>query len=199
MQPEEGRHVLQYAARPASPPAPPPRRTTGTTQPPTLCARARAEDTNKCKNFLQLTQKDPEKCGSSNNFVKRCRASCHAQHPTRNYCAPTNTALQEELSEMTAYFDDLIALKGVPGEKGEQGETPPPPRPDRNLPDAPRSARRAALPAPRRISSGARQLLTSPHRPPARSAPPRPRRDRAGGRDGAEGRAGPAGRDGAAR
>ena len=57
MQPEEGRHVLQYAARPASPPAPPPRPPTGTTPPPTLCARARAETLDKCKNFLQLIQK----------------------------------------------------------------------------------------------------------------------------------------------
>ena len=87
MQPEEGRHVLQYAARPASPPAPPPRPPTGTTPPPTLCARARAEDTDKCKNFLQLIQKNPEKCSSSRNFAKRCRASCDAKYPEMNYCA----------------------------------------------------------------------------------------------------------------
>ena len=90
MQPEEGRHVLQYAARPASPPTPPPRPPTGTTPPPTLCARARAEDTDKCKNFLQLIQKNPEKCSSSKNFAKRCRASCHEKYPEMNYCAPTN-------------------------------------------------------------------------------------------------------------
>ena len=74
----------------STPRAPPPRPPTGTTPPPTLCARARAEDTNKCKNFLQLTTKDPEKCSSSKNFAKRCRASCHAQYPTMNYCAPTD-------------------------------------------------------------------------------------------------------------
>jgi hypothetical protein len=90
VQPEEGRHVLQYAARPASPPAPPPRPPTGTTPPPTLCARARAEDTDKCKNFSQLIQKNPEKCSSSKNFAKRCRASCHVEYPEENYCVSTN-------------------------------------------------------------------------------------------------------------
>ena len=74
----------------STPRAPPPRPPTGTTPPPTLCARARAEDTDKCKNFLQLIQKNPEKCSSSKNFAKRCRASCHVEYPEENYCVSTN-------------------------------------------------------------------------------------------------------------
>ena len=105
MQPEEGRHVLQYAARPASPPAPPPRPPTGTTPPPTLCARARAEDTDKCKNFLQLIDKNPEKCSSSKNFAKRCRASCHAHNPTMNYCAQGSFAALDTMNYCAAAED----------------------------------------------------------------------------------------------
>ena len=97
MQPEEGRHVLQYAARPASPP-------------PTLCARARAEDTDKCKNFSQLIQKKPEKCSSSKNFAKRCRASCHAKYPTMNYCVEAEEALftQKQLDAAVAAAKEAV-------------------------------------------------------------------------------------------
>ena len=37
-----------------------------------------------------MIEKNPEKCSSSKNFAKRCRASCHKQYPTMNYCAPTD-------------------------------------------------------------------------------------------------------------
>ena len=125
MQPEEGRHVLQYAARPASPPAPPPRPPTGTTPPPTLCARARAEDTDKCKNFSQLIQKNPEKCSSSKNFAKRCRASCHEKYPEMNYCVEAEECAVR-CHQLFGAGDDICNLsdcQGCPpclgeGEKG---------------------------------------------------------------------------------
>ena len=85
VQPEEGRHVLQYAARPASPPAPPPRPPTGTTPPPTLCARARAADTDKC----ELLAVDPEGPSAAAG-CQEVPASSRAQYPEMNYCAPTN-------------------------------------------------------------------------------------------------------------
>ena len=105
MQPEEGRHVLQYAARPASPPA---HRHDPAAN--ALCARARTEDTNKCKMWY------PERC-ASNSFVKKCRASCNAAYPLMEYCK--SYVSEARFAELEAKFE---ALKRTPGPKGENGK-----------------------------------------------------------------------------
>ena len=117
MQPEEGRHVLQYAARA---PLPRPQRSPAhrhAVADPAL--RACAEDTGKCKMFY------PERC-ASNAFVKKCRASCHAQYPHMEFCKPSLEAKFAELEERLNNLAALTSCKdGKDGEKGADGAAGP--------------------------------------------------------------------------
>ena len=100
MQPEEGRHVLQYAARPPAAVARPPARPR---------SALRAEDTSKCKKF------SPAQCAIK-SFVKKCRASCHAEYPLMKYCK--SYVSEARFAELEAKFE---ALQRTPGPKGEKG------------------------------------------------------------------------------
>ena len=96
----------------STPRAPPPRPPTGTTPPPTLCARARAEDTNKCKMWY------PERC-ASNSFVKKCRASCHARYPLMEYCKPS---LEAKFAQLEERLNKLALTPCKDGKDGASSE-----------------------------------------------------------------------------